>query len=215
QEAISEFQKVVGLKKDFYAVHVDLGSAYIDLGERSKAEEELSFLNDRAPDLASLLNAYMDKTTKPKILSAYNVSGFTDSRGPGTPVSELDGSLSTPGASRQFNMVFLFTKEMDAASVQNPYNWSITKAAYGSVGGAYNWGLPTSPTDITIDPVPVSVISLPGSLSATVSFMINQNAGADGTIDPSHIKFKFKGKDLYGNTMDASADEYSGISKIV
>jgi tetratricopeptide (TPR) repeat protein len=215
QEAVSEFQKVIGLKKDFNQVHVDLGSAYADLGQTDKAQEELNILNDNAPDLASLLSAYMDKTTKPKILAAYNVSGFTDKSGPGTPVSALNSSLSTPGASQQFNMTFLFTKEMDAASVQNPYNWSITKAAYGSAGGAYNWGLPTSPTDVAISPVPVSVIFLPGSLSATVTFMVNQNADADGTLDPSHIKFKFSGKDVYGNTMDTSADEYSGISKIV
>lgn len=215
REAVSEFQKVISLKKDFYEAHVDLGYAYADLGEMSKAEEELSLLNDKAPDLATLLGAYMDKTTKPKILAAYNVSGFTVSSGPGTAVSALNSSLSTPGASRQFNMVFLFTKEMDASSVQNPYNWSVTKAAYGSAGGAYNWGLPTPPTDVAISPVPVSVVFLPGSLSATVSFMVTQNAGADGTIDPSHIKFKFWGRDIYGNAMDASADEYSGISKIV
>jgi hypothetical protein len=111
-------------------------------------------------------------------------------------------------------MVFLFTKEMDAASVQNPYNWSITKAAYGSAGGAYNWGSPTPPTDVAISPVPVSVVFLPSSLSATVSFLVDQNTGADGTIDPSHIKFKFSGTDVYGNIMDTSADEYSGISMI-
>jgi tetratricopeptide (TPR) repeat protein len=215
KDAVSEFQKVIGLKKDFYDVHIDLGSAYADLGETVKAQEELSLLKDQAPDKASLLSAYIDKTTKPKILAAYNVSGFIDSSGPGTPVSALNSSLSTPGASQEFNMVFIFTKEMDASTVQNPYNWSITKAAYGSAGGAYNWGLPTPPTDVAISPVPVSVQFMPGSLSATVSFLVTQNAGAAGTIDPSHITFKFNGKDVYGNTMDTSADEYSGISKIV
>lgn len=215
QDAVSEFQKVIGLKKDFYEVHVDLGSAYADLGDMSKADEELSLLNDNAPDLSSLLSGYMDKATKPKILAAYNVSGFTNSSGPGTAVSALNSSLSTPGASRLFNMVFLFTKEMDAASVQNPYNWSITRAAYGAAGGAYNWGMPTPPTEVALSPVPVSIVFLPDSLSATVSFLVKQNASGDGTIDPSHIKFKFTGKDVYGNAMDASADEYSGISKIV
>lgn len=215
QDAVSEFQKVIGLKKDFYEVHVDLGSAYADLGEMSKAEEEQSFLNDNAPDLASLLSGYIDKVTKPKILAAYNVSGFTISSGPGTLVSDLNSSLSTPGTSHQFNMTFLFSKEMDASTVRNPYNWSITKAAYGAAGGAYNWGMPTPSTDVDMLSVPVSVVFLPDSLSATVSFLVKQNDSADGTIDPSHINFKFNGKDVYGNAMDISADEYSGISKIV
>jgi tetratricopeptide (TPR) repeat protein len=215
QEAIAEFQKVVGLKKDFFPVHVDLGSAYADLGQMAKAKDELRILNDKAPDQASLLSAYIDKTTKPRILAAYNTSGFDSSRGPGTPVSDFNGSLSTPGASRLFNMVFIFAKDMDPASVRNPYNWSITKAAYGSAGGAYNSGLPAPSTEVALSPVPASIIFLPGSLSATVSFMIKQNAGADGTLDPSHLKFKFTGKDIYGNPMDASADEYTGISKIV
>jgi hypothetical protein len=30
REAVSEFQKVISLKKDFYAVHVDLGCSYVD-----------------------------------------------------------------------------------------------------------------------------------------------------------------------------------------
>ena len=175
----------------------------------------LTVLKDKAPNLVSLLSTYMDKTTKPKLLAAYNVSGFDNSSGPGTQVSALNSALSTPGASRQFNMVFIFNKDMDFSSVQNPYNWSITKAAYGSAGGAYNWGLPTPSTEVNISPVPASVIFLPGSLAATVSFMVNQNAGGDGTIDPSHLTFKFNGKDIYGNSMDTSADEYGGVSKIV
>jgi predicted Zn-dependent protease len=215
QEAVSEFQRVVDMKKDFYQVHVDLGSAYADLGDMTKATAELSILNDKAPNLSSSLSGYIDKTTKPKIIAAYNASGFSDAKGPGTPVSDLNGSLSTPGAAKVFNLSFVFNKDMDASSVQNPYNWSITRAAYGSTGGAYNWCLPTPSTDVAIAPTPVSVIFLPGSLSATVSFMVNQNATSDGTIDPSHIQFKFSGKDIYGNAMDASADEYSGISQII
>lgn len=214
-DAVSEFQKVIGLKKDFYDVHVDLGSAYADLGQTARANAELNILNDKAPNLASQLSAYIDAITKPKILAAYSASGFPNSSGPGTPVSDLNNSLSAPGASRQFSMTFIFTKDMDASSVQNPYNWSITRAAYGSAGGAYNWGMATPSTEVKISPVPVSVAFQPGSLSATVSFRVGQNAAADGTIDPEHIKFKFMGKDSYGNAMDPSADEYSGISKIV
>jgi hypothetical protein len=45
--------------------------------------------------------------------------------------------------------------------------------------------------------------------------VINQNASADGTLDLQHIQFSFRGKDAYGNAMDKTADQYSGISKIV
>ena len=37
----------------------------------------------------------------------------------------------------------------------------------------------------------------------------------NGTIDLSHLVFKFKGTDEYGNVMDTAADEYNRISKIV
>ena len=215
QDAVSEFQKVVNLKKDFYQVHVDLGSAYADLGQMNKATEELSILQDKAPNLAPLLSEYLDTITKPKIAAAYTTSGFLITKGPGTTVDKLDISLSTPGASHEFNMTFIFNKDMDTLSIQNPYNWTIARSAYGSAGGPYNWGLPTQPTEANISPIPTRVTYAADARSATVSFMIRQNAGADATIDPSHIKFKFSGKDVYGNTMDAAADEYSGISKIV
>ncbi|HUJ19135.1 MAG TPA: tetratricopeptide repeat protein [Nitrospirota bacterium] len=215
EDAISEFQKVISLKKDFYQVHVDLGYAYADLGQTSKAKDELSILNDKAPNLASVLSGYLDQIAKPKILAAYNVSGFANTLGPGTKVSTMDKSLTMPGASHEFNMVFMFTKDMDLSSITNPFNWSIAKAAYGAAGGPYNWGLPTPATDVNISPVPIRVTYAPDARSATVSFLIKQNASANGTIDPSHIRFKFNGKDVYGNTMDTSADEYSGISKIV
>jgi hypothetical protein len=46
-------------------------------------------------------------------------------------------------------------------------------------------------------------------------FRVSQNADGNATLDPSHIMFRFMGKDAYGNTMDTSSDEYSGISMIV
>ena len=46
-------------------------------------------------------------------------------------------------------------------------------------------------------------------------FRINQNSDASATLDPSHIMFQFSGKDASGNSMDHSADQYSGVSKIV
>jgi tetratricopeptide (TPR) repeat protein len=213
--AIKEFEKVISLKHDFNNVYVDLGSAYADLGNMDKAQEQLKVLNSAAPDLASVLDKYIAKVSKPQFMSAYNTSGFVDTLGPHTPLTSLDASLATPNASKEFNMVFIFTKAMDASTVQNLTNWSISKAPSGAAGGAYNWGLPVPSTEASISPVPLSVVYLPDSLSATVSFMVNQNAAGNGTIDPEHLMFTFFGKDAYGNAMDKSADSYSGISRMV
>jgi len=214
-EAVDAFKKAISLKPDFYSAYVDLGSAYADLGKMSDAQEQLSVLNDKSSDIAPLLSAYIDTVTKPKVLAAYSTNGFLDALGPGTPVSYLNKQLESPDGSQVFNMVFIFSKEMDASSVQNPYNWSIAKSSSGQPGGAYNWGMENPPTDTTLSPIPLSVIYKKDSLSATVSFLIKQNSTVDGTIDPSHITFSFRGKDIYGNTIDSSADQYSGISKIV
>ena len=51
-------------------------------------------------------------------------------------------------------------------------------------------------------------------LKAILSFTVAQNASADGTIDPSHIEFKFTGKDIYGNSMDDKFDQYIGFSGV-
>ena len=217
QDAIDQFQKVISLNKDFYNVHVDLGSAYADLGQMDKAQEQLSILQSQSSDsnLSSLLNAYIDKVTKPQMIGAYNTSGFLTSIGPGTPIVALNSSLSTPNATQQFSMKFIFSKAMDATTVQNPYDWTITKSAPGSPGGAYNWGLKPPSTDVNISPIPVSVVYDADKLTATVTFNIQQNSTATGTIDPEHIMFSFRGKDAYGNSMDTTADQYSGISKFV
>jgi len=63
--------------------------------------------------------------------------------------------------------------------------------------------------------MPVSVTYRPDMATATVTFAITQNSSGTGTIDLSHILFKFKGVDVNGNAMDAARDEYSGFSKVV
>ncbi len=216
-EAISEFQKVTSLNPGFYAVHVDLGSAYADLGQTDKANAELAILNTNAPNDAPLLSKYIDTVTKPQInnVSSSGSTFFNTSLGPGTPVYQLNPSLATPNAAKLFSMVFSFSKDMDPQSIQNPYNWSISKSSIGDPGGAYNWGLPIKSTEAQISPIPLSVAYDSTSASATVSFLVTQNAADTGTIDPSHLMFKFNGKDVFGNTMDTSANEYNGISQIV
>jgi tetratricopeptide (TPR) repeat protein len=215
RDAVAEFQTTIGLKRDFYQARVDLGSAYADLGQRDNANEQLKVLKENAPDLADLLRGYIDKATPPKILAAYNTSGFVDTLGPGTKVSELDPALSAAGAAQEFFMSFIFSKNMDASSVQNPFNWAVKPAPMGSPSGAYNWGMPTPPTEVQVSPVPISVVYSPDSLTAKVFFLVKQNGAATGTIDPSHLMFKFRGKDANCLAMDTSADEYSGLSRIV
>ncbi len=211
EAAVTQFQKVIKLKPTFYNAYVDLGSAYADLGKTDLANQQLAVLKKQSSSMATTLSAYITKVSKPKFLAAYSTGGFQPGLGPGTEVSSLDSNLATPNSSTLFSMNFFFNKAMDVSSLVNPLNWSISKATYGSTGGAYNWGLASS-TDVPISPLPVSVQYDSKTSMVTVSFKITQNADGNGTIDPSHLQFKFLGKDIYGNSMDTSADQYSGIS---
>ncbi|MGV7222913.1 MAG: tetratricopeptide repeat protein, partial [Nitrospinales bacterium] len=76
----------------------------------------------------------------------------------------------------------------------------------------YNFGDEIPPTEINLESFPDYVIYDQDALTATVGFTIRQNETADGTIDPSHIIFKFDGEDVYGVSMDPDGDEYSGFS---
>jgi tetratricopeptide (TPR) repeat protein len=213
--AIPQFEKVIAMKHDFYNAYVDLGSAYADLGKSDKAQEQLTVLQNQAPDLASVLSGYISKVSHPKLLAAFSTSGFLNALGPGTAVSSLDPSLATAGASKLFTMSFVFDKQMDVSSVQNAMNWSIAKAAYGAPGGAYDWGISPPANDAQLSPIPVAVQYDASANTALVSFSIQQNASADAVLDPSHLTFTFNGKDSYGNAMDPSADQYNAISMIV
>jgi hypothetical protein len=112
-------------------------------------------------------------------------------------------------------MHFIFGKQMDISTVTSPAYWSITRADGQNRGGAYNWGLPSASTEVTIPPIPVSVVYDPDLQTADVTFRVTQNASGNGTLDPSHIVFAFRGLDAYGQAMDPAANEYSGISLIV
>lgn len=215
EDAIGQFEKALSIKSGFYSAYVDLGYAYADLKRTDRAQEQLNVLYANSPSMAPLLQNYLDEVTNPKLIAAYGFSGFNTASGPNTPVYQMNSTLLTPKAAQKFDIMFFFSKDMDSVSIQNPYNWSISRAQAGSPGGSYNWGLPVSSAEAQVSPIPVSVIYQPDLKAATVSFLIKQNADANGTIDPSHLTFKFNGQDIYGNAMDASADEYNGISKIV
>jgi len=215
EKAIDQFEKVIASKEDFLYARVDLGYALADLGRVDEAYEQENILQDKDPSLAVTLSNYIYQTSKPEFLIAYSDTGFNTTLGPRTPLSTLNSNLSSPNASREFTMKFIFNKKMDISTVENPYNWAISRASRQIKGGPYNWGLPISSTEENIPLFPKQVIYNPKSSTAMVIFTITQNASGNGTIDPSHIVFKFYGKDAYGNKMSPSANEYSGISKIV
>lgn len=215
EEAVFQFNKAIALNKDFSDSLLNLGYAYADMGEIEKAQEQADIIEKTESASAILLRNYINEVSMPKISSASTFGGFTPTSGRKTLVSSMDSSLASPDASKQFTMRFIFSKEMDMYSIQNTFNWQISRASGKNIGGAYNWGLPVPETEVNISAIPISVVYDENAKSADVSFRITQNSTGDGTIDPGHIVFKFSGIDAYGKAMDSSADEYSGISKIV
>jgi tetratricopeptide (TPR) repeat protein len=213
-EAAFALKSAIAMNKDFGYAYLELGLVYADQKDFDKAEEQASILLSIDQSLASQLSSYIDQHQSPQIYAVYSTDFFS-TYGPGTKLSDLNPSLSAPNSSEDFTMHFIFSKEMDESTVSSPAYWSITRADGQNLGGAYNWSLSLPPTDVTIPPVPVSVVYDQDLQTADVTFRITQNASGDGTLDPSHLVFAFHGFDVYGNAMDPTADQYSGISKIV
>jgi len=211
EDAIDCFKSAAELQKDFYYVYAEMGYAYADLGQIDKAREQVEFLEDKDSSLANTLSLYIYKTEPPRFLFAYSTD-FTYTKNIKTPVSALNSYLENANASKTFTMKFTFQKAMDRESVENRFNWEITRSSGSGPGEAYNFGFPVPSTEITISHYPDYVTYDSESLTATVTFTIQQNASADGTIDPSHIQFEFNGTDSYGLKMDSDYDQFSGFS---
>ncbi len=213
-EAVKQFQEAIRLKEDFAFAYADLGYAYIGLDQKDKAQEQIDILYDMNTDKSNALAAELELSLMTPQIVDIDVedSTFLSPLGPFTSVSILDSSLNTANASKSFSMVFQFNQQMDIASVQNTFNWSISKAQ-GGTGGWYNNGVTVEPErEIEIPPFPTSVYYDPTTYQATVFFTISQNADANGLTDPSHWVFKFAGTDVGGYAMDKSADEYDGAA---
>jgi hypothetical protein len=135
--------------------------------------------------------------------------------GKGTPLVALNSYLMNPGASKTFTMTIQFDKAMDRESVENPVNWLISRAIGQGPGQSYNYGLPISSNEARIKSIPDAVTWDADNLTATVYFTVSQNASATATIDPSHIEFKFSGKDIYGLTMNPKFDQFNGFAGVV
>ncbi len=212
-KAIEHFEEALKLRPDFYDALAEIGYTYADMGEIDKAREVEEKLAEVDEDLSLTLKFSIDEKEPPKIAFAFSTSSFPYSSSKGYPISAIDAYLENAGAQKSVTMEFLFTKEMDPASIENRFNWSISRAQNSNIAKTYNYGDEIPPTEINLEPFPDYVLYDRDALTATVGFTIRQNETADGTIDPSHIIFKFDGEDIYGVSMDQDADEYSGFSR--
>jgi len=214
EDAIRMFKDAVGRKKDFYDAYAEMGYAYADLGQMDEAQKIVDFLDSKESGLADILSGYMYKVDPPKFSFVDPRSTFLRAMPRNTLLSTLDDYLANAGASKTFSMIFQFDKEMDRESVEDTVNWTIKRSSGSGPGEMYNFGFPVPDTEVTLSLFPDYVFYDAETFSATVKFTIKQNENADGTIDPSHIEFSFKGKDKYGQTMDADFDQVTGFSGI-
>jgi tetratricopeptide (TPR) repeat protein len=211
-DAIQQLEKAVKLKRNFVPAMFELGSAYIGNGDNTKAQEQIDLLNKLD---TSESNAYasdlQNMIRQPKMLY-FNSAKSTLNLGLGpTPLLGIAPTeFITPNTSKDFTVKFVFDSEMDAASVMKTTNWQITKAR-GGTGGLYNNGL-YSPKEVSVPVIPKSVSYDPVTQEATLVLSIRQNSTISGIIDPSHMVFKFMGKDVNGKTMDPSADQYDSFA---
>jgi Flp pilus assembly protein TadD len=214
-DAITQLEKAISLDSSFDRGTLELGYTYADMGDTDSANDLADTLSAKWSALANDLTDYIYKITTPQFLAVYSTNSFRDYLGPGTAVASLDSTLEAPQSEKSFTMRFAFNKSMDTDSIQNPFNWWISRASGTNAGGAYNWGMSIPSSEASIGAVPAAVLYDPEEFSADVTFKLAQNATKDATIDPSHIMFRFNGKDAYGKAMDLTADEYSGITQIV
>ncbi len=211
EEAAANLEKALTLKTTFPDANYELGVAYNALGRSDDAKKQLSILQEAGASQSLDLKALLDK---PGIISMSTKTsrGFIESLGPGTPLWMLDPTLLTaPNSSKTFSVTIQFTNQMDLASVSNPLNWSISRS-YSEEGGYYNKYMPLSSKEVAIPANPESVRYNSLTQEAEITFRLAQNATGDAIIDPSHLSFKFSGKDASGKEMDQTANEITGES---
>ncbi len=215
EDAVKQFKEAINIDGDFKYAYADMGYAYADSGQMDEANKQVDILKTMDTNLANTLSEYISKVSAPKILFVdYAAGTFSTSLPPRTTLPFLDPSLATPNASKDFSVVLYFDKQMDMVSVLNPTNWQINRAPYGTPGGAYNWGLSIPQTEVTLPSLPKSIIYDQENNKATVTFTITQNSTGDGTIDPSHLIFRFNGRDVNGVVMDVARNEFDGMAGV-
>lgn len=213
--AIDSFKSAIAIKSDYWGAYSEMGYALADSGDMEQAQEVASSLFTNDATLSNELSQYIYEQSKPKMTAVYAsdlYALFPATLGPGSSVSGLNSYLSTASAEKTMSMVFQFSKPMDAASVENVFNWKIERATGTARGDGYNLDMKLPASEITLSTTPQAVYYNQLEMTVTVLFKVSQNSGANGTIDPSHINFTFSGKDVIGLSMDKSADMYSGFS---
>lgn len=213
EEAVEQLETAIRLKPGSYDAYAELGYVYADMGEIKKAMDLVEFLDARAPALGEVLSRYVYKVDAPKIEFVYSAGTFPFYLSMNTPVSFLDPSLSSAGTYKIFSMKFQFDKALDRKSAENPANWEISRAD-GAAPALYNFGLGVPSTETRLPFLPDYVVYDALKMTATIFFRVYQNETADATIDPSHIEFRYKGKDSYGLSMNPARDQFTGFSGI-
>ncbi len=213
EKAISHFKEAIGQQEDFYYGYSEMGYAYADSGRIDEAREVHAFLEEVDPALAHTLNQYINRVEPPKFLAGSSTN-FIYGLSAKTPITSLSTYFLDANASKTFSMKFSFQKDMDRASVEDRFNWEISRAAGANPWEIYNFGMDVPESEIGISRYPDLVYYDSEKNTATVKFTIQQNEAGDGTLDASHIVFKFSGKDLEGIEMDPDHDEFSGFSGI-
>jgi len=215
EEAIRQFQQAISRDEDLYDAYAQMGYSYADMGDMESAQNTVDTLERLGQaDLADTLSRYMYKVDPPKMMFAQSSSTFSFSLGKGTPLVALNSYLMNPNASKTLSIKIQFDKTMDRDSIENPVNWQISRATGQGPGQAYNFGLPISPNEAKLPSIPSAVTWDADNLTATVYFTITQNAASNATIDPSHVEFKFSGKDTYGLKMNPKFDQFSGFNDV-
>jgi tetratricopeptide (TPR) repeat protein len=215
EDALGQFEQALSRNSDLYDAYAQIGYAYADMGDMENAQKMVSHLEEvQQTDLADTLSRYMYKVDPPKMVFAHSSSTFLFSMGRGTPLVALNSYLMNADASKTLSMTIQFDKAMDRESVENPLNWQIGRATAGGPGQSYNFGMRIPSTEVKPKAIPDAVTYDPENLTATVYFTIKQNSAANGTIDPSHIEFKFSGTDIYGQKMNPKFDQFSGFNNV-
>jgi len=219
EDAVKVLTQAIKLRPKMEAAHMELGIAYSELGDSAKAQREVDILTKLNATQGELLKRTI---ARPKMMAAGGDEGdtfFPILQKPREPfplpgdnpylLENLDPvGLDPANSSKLFTLTFFFDSKMDAESVQDINNWTITKAS-GGAAGYYNNLLPILPTEAYIPQNPMTVTYDPDKQSATVNFMLSQNSTGDATIDSAHMVFKFSGKDVTGKTIDPTADEWA------
>ncbi len=210
-EAVGVLETALRLQSNFPAASYELGLAYNALGRTDDAKAQIANLTSQRSPLANDLSFEVN-TPRMTNMDAGNSDSINLALGGGSPVWYMNTNLVTANATEKFSINIKFSTQMDAASVMNPSNWNISRAN-SVAGGYYNNSAPINTAkEASVAPIPVAVDYNDTTRTATVRFYISQNSSADATIDPSHLVFKFSGKDAYGRSMDTTADQIDGYA---